>query len=75
MGPPLTGSGRGDTTDEESVRALTVRILTGSRQVSKSGSASMRERLLHVEVITSLASHPQTATVTLKYGARAATAV
>lgn len=37
-----------DVNDDEAVRELTVRILTGSRSSLKGGS--VRERLLHVEV-------------------------
>jgi len=42
--------GRLELLDDEAVRELTVRILLGSRPASHSGSASQRERVLHVEV-------------------------
>ena len=41
---------RNDFGEDESLRYLTIRLLTGSRHSNNNSSSSIRERLLHIEI-------------------------
>jgi hypothetical protein len=41
---------RGEFAEDESLRYLTIRLLTGSRHSNNNSSSTIRERLLHIEI-------------------------